>query len=198
MSTVSHAKSTHFAATVAHISLVSRFIFRAANNLGLRALNHDKSKLESPEVEVYEEHTPKLAGLTYGSHEYWAQLAQLKPALDHHYKTNDHHPEFFPVSADPELEAIERAYEDIKWYSSDTTKFVRPILAADIASRKSPMREMNLVQLLEMLCDWKAASMRHDNGDIRASIEINQNRFGYSDELKRILLNTLPVIEEKA
>jgi hypothetical protein len=54
---------------------------------------------------------------------------------------------------------------------------------------------MNLIDLLEMLCDWKAAGERHDNGDIRRSIEVNQARFGYSDELKRILLNTVDGLE---
>ena len=51
------------------------------------------------------------------------------------------------------------------------------------------------LDILEMLCDWKAATLRHKDGDIRKSIEINQKRFGYSDELKRIFLNTLSIIE---
>ena len=50
---------------------------------------------------------------------------------------------------------------------------------------------MNLLDLLEMICDWKAASERHNDGDIYKSIEINQKRFGYSDELKLILKNTV-------
>ena len=50
---------------------------------------------------------------------------------------------------------------------------------------------MNLIDIIEMLCDWKAATMRHADGDIKKSIEINQKRFGYSDELKAILLNTI-------
>ncbi len=50
---------------------------------------------------------------------------------------------------------------------------------------------MNLLDLLEMICDWKAASERHNDGDIYKSIEINQERFGYSDELKSILRNTV-------
>lgn len=54
---------------------------------------------------------------------------------------------------------------------------------------------MSLLDIIEMLCDWKAATLRHADGDIRASIEINQKRFGYSDELKQIFLNTLPLIE---
>lgn len=56
---------------------------------------------------------------------------------------------------------------------------------------------MNLIDLVEMLCDWKAASLRHADGDVRRSIEINQGRFGFSDELKQILLNTLAVIDPR-
>lgn len=57
------------------------------------------------------------------------------------------------------------------------------------------IRGMNLVQILEMIVDWLAATKRHANGDIRKSIEINQRRFGYGDELKSILLNTLHLLE---
>ena len=57
------------------------------------------------------------------------------------------------------------------------------------------IRGMTLLDLTEMLCDWKAATMRHTDGDILRSIELNQKRFGYSDELKQILLNTLMELE---
>ena len=50
--------------------------------------------------------------------------------------------------------------------------------------------DMNLIDLLEMICDWKASSERHADGDILKSIEINQKRFGYSDDLKNIFVNT--------
>lgn len=55
---------------------------------------------------------------------------------------------------------------------------------------------MSLIALLEMICDWKAASERHATGDIRKSIEINEDRWeklGYkmSPQLKNILLNTV-------
>ena len=59
------------------------------------------------------------------------------------------------------------------------------------------IRGMNLIDLLEMICDWKAASERHDNGNIFRSIEINQKRFGYTDELKEILRNTVEFLVEK-
>ena len=49
---------------------------------------------------------------------------------------------------------------------------------------------MNLLQITEMLCDWKAATLRHADGDLGRSIEQNAERFGYGDEIKRLLSNT--------
>lgn len=74
----------------------------------------------------------------------------MKPALDHHYAHNRHHPEHFPDG----------------------------------------IRGMSLLDLVEMLADWKAATERHADGDLARSIEINQARFGYGDELKVVLRNT--------
>jgi len=59
------------------------------------------------------------------------------------------------------------------------------------------IKDMTLIDLVEMLCDWKSATLRHNNGDIIKSIEQNQKRFGYSDELKQILLNTIKLIEKE-
>lgn len=56
------------------------------------------------------------------------------------------------------------------------------------------IRGMDLLDLLEMICDWKASSERHEDGDVLRSIEINQKRFGYSDELKEILVNTIETL----
>ena len=50
---------------------------------------------------------------------------------------------------------------------------------------------MSLLDVVEMLADWKAASERHTDGDILRSLEINRERFGLSDQLYNILLNTL-------
>lgn len=56
---------------------------------------------------------------------------------------------------------------------------------------KDGIKDMSLLDLIEMICDWKAATLRHKNGDLLKSIEQNQQRFGYSDELKQIFLNTV-------
>jgi hypothetical protein len=61
----------------------------------------------------------------------------------------------------------------------------------------SGIQGMNLLDLVEMLCDWKGAGMRSPGttSSLRKSIEASQERFGYSDELMEIFLNTIPVIE---
>lgn len=60
---------------------------------------------------------------------------------------------------------------------------------------KDGINEMNLVQLVEMFCDWKASSTRHNDGNIRKSIEVNGNRFGMSPQLVRILENTAAMFD---
>lgn len=51
--------------------------------------------------------------------------------------------------------------------------------------------DMNLISIIEMLCDWKAASEQHEDGDIFKSIEICKKRFNISDQLAKILINTV-------
>lgn len=53
------------------------------------------------------------------------------------------------------------------------------------------IKGMNLVDLVEMLCDWVAATKRHADGDINKSIVINKARFGYDDVLESIFNNTV-------
>lgn len=49
---------------------------------------------------------------------------------------------------------------------------------------------MSLFDLIEMLCDWKAAGERVKEGSIWFSIEHNRERFKMSDQLYEILKNT--------
>lgn len=48
----------------------------------------------------------------------------------------------------------------------------------------------DLFDLMEMFFDWKAATERHNNGNIFKSIQINKERFKYSDQLAEIFTNT--------
>lgn len=146
-------QATNFV-TMRHIERVRNLINNCVKNLLDRGENHDQSKLEDPEVSAFTEYTPKLAECTYGSEEYRGYLEAIKPALEHHYANNSHHPEFY----------------------------------------KNGIDDMNLLDLVEMLCDWKAASERHNDGNIRKSIEINGKRFEMSPQLIRIFENSVDLL----
>lgn len=79
--------------TWTHIWNVQKLLVKVLEDITQRALMHDQSKLAPPEVSTFAEFTPKLKDLVYGSDEYKACLAAMKPALDHHYASNRHHPE---------------------------------------------------------------------------------------------------------
>lgn len=48
----------------------------------------------------------------------------------------------------------------------------------------------DLFDLIECFLDWKAATERHNDGDIFKSIELNKTRFQYSQQLADIFTNT--------
>ncbi|MCA9366740.1 hypothetical protein KC887_00545 [Candidatus Kaiserbacteria bacterium] len=50
--------------------------------------------------------------------------------------------------------------------------------------------DMDLLDIVEMFCDWKAASERHETGNIYRSIEYNSNRFKMTKQLTQIFVNT--------
>lgn len=51
--------------------------------------------------------------------------------------------------------------------------------------------DMDLLDLVEMLCDWIAATRRNKNGNIHRSIEHNRERFDMSPQLAQIFTNTV-------
>ena len=82
--------------TVAHIERVRHLCNEAAGNLVHRGLIHDQSKLDEPEKSAFDRlKALSLSGMAYGSEEYRACLRAEKPAIQHHYKANRHHPEFY-------------------------------------------------------------------------------------------------------
>lgn len=60
---------------------------------------------------------------------------------------------------------------------------------------KSGIDDMNLVDVIEMFCDWKAAGERHNDGNILKSIEKNTKRFELSPQMVRILENTAKLFD---
>lgn len=50
--------------------------------------------------------------------------------------------------------------------------------------------DMSLFDIVEMYCDWQAAVLRHENGDLLKSIDLNQERFNMSPQLASIFRRT--------
>lgn len=77
-----------------HIDRVKQLMLQFCTIMLERADNHDKSKLETIEKPYFDEFTPLLSASKYGTPEYMKMLDDLQVALNHHYKTNSHHPQY--------------------------------------------------------------------------------------------------------
>jgi len=60
---------------------------------------------------------------------------------------------------------------------------------------KNGIDDMNLLDLVEMFCDWKAASERHNTGNLKKSIEHNAGHFDMATQLVKIFENTVDLVE---
>jgi len=142
----------HFYQTFKHKAWVMILILRFCSQLIWRGIVHDLSKLGRIERTLFAKYTPELKNLKYGSEKYYAFMGKMQPAIDHHQRTNRHHPEYFG---------------DIHFF-----------------------RGMNLIDLIELWCDWNAALKRNKAGYILHSIKHGQTRFSFDDDLFCIFVNT--------
>lgn len=142
---------------VDHKRRVAGYMQVVANELFERAAIHDNSKFSEEEFEAYEEAFPGLQKYPYGSEEFKAELAKIQPAIEHHYATNDHHPEHFPDG----------------------------------------VIGMNLIQIIEMVCDWVAASERSQTS-VYQGMELNRKRFGIDRQLIGVIAHTIVKLKEEA
>lgn len=86
-------RETNFMArTQNHIDRVKELLTVFELRINKRARNHDQSKLSDPEQKLFQKYEDKLFEITYNSEEYWELMEKIKPALEHHYKENRHHP----------------------------------------------------------------------------------------------------------
>lgn len=136
--------------TLKHSRRVDELLLQMLSEIQARVTKHDLSKMEPPELDIFNEFTPKLRDSTYGSDEYRGFLDEMGEGLEHHYASNRHHPEHF----------------------------------------ENGVNGMTLIDLVEMLSDWKAATERHNDGDLTQSLSIQRERFNMSPQLTQILYNT--------
>ncbi|SRR5216683_2672673 len=89
------AINEHIDGVLEHKKLVASYMAHIASELFMRSAVHDNSKFSPEEFDAFVEATPQLKHLTYGSDEYRQALKHIKPALEHHYLVNRHHPEYY-------------------------------------------------------------------------------------------------------
>ena len=48
---------------------------------------------------------------------------------------------------------------------------------------------------MEMVCDWRAAMERTKEINVKNSMDINQERFDLSDQMRQVIENTIKFLE---
>jgi hypothetical protein len=134
-------------------------------------------------------------------------LTNLRERADQHDQSKLHSPEVeaFDI-ATPKLAGLEYGSDEYK----ASLRELGPALQHHFAQNdhhpehfENGVRGMSLMALIEMLCDWRAASertkQRTDDPEKVATFESgllhNKERFGISDDLYEILLNTARELE---
>lgn len=113
-----------------HISRVRRHINTFIQLLIRRAENHDKSKLEEPELSWWKE-MDKEPRYPYGSKEYEQKLKRYNKVFKHHYQYNRHHPEHYEYGVS-EMTLIDIVEMMCDWLGyKDTTTVTEALKVCD-------------------------------------------------------------------
>lgn len=108
-------------------------------------------------------------------------------------------PEELPSYADvtPKLKASAFGSDEYKGFLNQ----IRPAIDHhQKANRHHPefftegVNGMNLIDILEMVCDWIAAAQRHEDVNYERSLMFCKERFGLSDQLVSIIRNTQNIL----
>lgn len=126
-------------------------------------------------------------------------ISELRLRGINHDKSKNQHPELEAFAfIGSELKELEYGSDEYK----KSLERLGPALEHHYANNrhhpehfKNGIDDFDLVDLIEMFCDWKAASIRHNTGNIRKSIEINAGRFNISEQLVKILENSIKYLK---
>ena|SRR5260221_9161555 len=101
-----------------------------------------------------------------------------------------------------EYEPYDKAFPELQKYAFGTKELqavydkIRPALQHHFAFNdhhvehfEHGVNDMTLIQLIEMVCDWLAASERSKTS-IEMGLEINKEKYGIDDQTFAIILNT--------
>lgn len=111
---------------------------------------------------------------------------------------------------EPEFSIMAKNYASLRGTTYGTQEYnelldkIKPALESHYAKNRhhpehwpNGIKDMNLLDLIEMFVDWYSATKKHDDGNIRFSIEHNKERFGYTKELEQIFINSIELLDIK-
>ncbi len=108
-----------------------------------------------------------------------------------------------------EREAFDKAGENLRKVEYGTPEYfagfeqIKPAIQAHYARNdhhpehfgEKGVAGMSLMAVLEMVCDWRAASERTKDGDFRGSLPYNFERFGIESQLAAIITATVEELD---
>lgn len=103
-------------------------------------------------------------------------------------------PEIEVIASDPDLNKITYGSPEYE----ESLKQIQPALEHHYSKNRHHIEhwahgieDMNLVDLIELLSDWCAATKRLKSGNIQKSLEYNVNKYNIPPQLAKIFENTI-------
>lgn len=109
---------------------------------------------------------------------------------------------------EPELSVFAEHMDELKGITYGSKEYEECLKSLDVAvqhhyakNRHHPnhfpqgINDMNLLDIIELFCDWKAATLKHHDGNLLKSIEINAKRFNIDSQLTKIFQNTAALLD---
>lgn len=138
-----------------HKGLVQKYLYKLSQELEIRAVAHNLSKLGIDEFIGFIAINKVAREHPYGSKDYKASLKD-NDVIDLHFSKNQHHPEH----------------------------------------HNNYVIGMGLVDIIEMVCDWKSASITYGKTTLSEALEIQIERFGLTKEQLYLIKLIIEEIEK--
>ena len=138
-----------------HKGLVQKYLHTLSQELEVRAIAHDLSKLGIDEFNGFVAINRVAREHPYGSKEYKASLKD-NDVIDLHFSRNPHHPEYHDAL----------------------------------------VTDMGLLDIIEMVCDWKAACVTYGKTTLLEALEVQIERFGLTKEQLYLIKLIIEEIEK--
>lgn len=91
-------------------------------------------------------------------------------------------------------ESLERLDEALKHHYNNN-KHHPEYFSKEYPNWMNPVEAMDTISFIEMVVDWKAATLRHETGDIWESIKINSDDYDIKPSLKAKIQDIVRAIE---